>query len=146
MTHVKRDGGPQNHLPTTHTSTEVQNSLLCRFQTALSFKLQRLALLLPVWIHSLCLKSQSIAWMLNTKKSLGCILEGESTQFPGTGKGSYRADFQGLWRPEKYCFLLWELSLVSFLSSSILFSSSFCPPIPCEYVQVPQAHAQLYLR
>lgn len=61
MTYPKRDEESQNHLPTVYTSTEVQHKLLYSFQIALSFKLQCLALLLPGLIHSLCLKSKSIA-------------------------------------------------------------------------------------
>lgn len=136
-----------------HTSTKVQHHLLCHFQITLSFKLQCLALLLPVLIHSMCLKSKSIAWMLNTKKTLDCVLEGETMQFPRTGKSLYLADFQGLWRPEKY--LLFSFSFYdSFLwfPSFLLPSfpsfppSSFCPSVPCKYIQDTQVHVQLYLR
>lgn len=121
MTHPKRDGRSQNHLPMIHTSTEVQHNLLCRFQIALSFKLQCLALLLPVLICSLCLKSKSTAWMLNTKKTLDCILEGESMQFLMNWEGFIFGWFSRIVKA-------WEILTFSFsLYDSFLWFPSLLP-------------------
>lgn len=128
MTSPKREEKSQNHFPMIHTSTKVQHNLLCHFKIASSFKLQCLALLLPVLIHSLCLKSKSIAWMLNTGKTLDCILEDEIVQFQWTGKSLYLADFQGLWRPKKVIFSFYLF--VSFL----WFPPSFPPVLLSDYL------------
>lgn len=108
----------------------MRHNLLCRFQIVLSFKLQCLSLLLPVLIHSLYLKSKSIAWMLNTEGLW--ITSWRMKSAVSVNWEELRFCWQGLGRPQKQLllpFLLWPFS--GFFPSLSLLIPFFLPFVRC---------------